>query len=571
MEDLAASLLETQAQRATHKGIASSPDTTWDHEFEAAFPYEETPDQHTVIDEIRVDMQSNRPMDRLICGDAGYGKTELAMRAAFKTVMQERQVALLVPTTVLAQQHFDTFRERMSPYPINIAMLSRFCSASERADTIDSLQKGTTDIVIGTHALIQPKISFKKLGVVIIDEEQRFGVKHKEQFKKVRSLVDVLTMTATPIPRTLYMSLTGARDLSLLQTPPRQRVPIDTRVVRDSDETIRNAILHELHRNGQIYFLYNRVMTIDAMYERLQRIVPEARIAVGHGQMPAKQLANIMHEFSAGKHDVLLCTTIIESGVDIPRANTILIHRADRFGIADLYQLRGRVGRSNRKAFAYLMLPSHGNVDSHARKRISAIRTHSGLGAGFRLAMRDLEIRGAGNMLGSAQSGHIAAMGFSLYCQLLKRTVARLKGEPLPNLVDVELRLDFIDLSIHSEDSLSGACLPLSYIEDDQQRLGVYRRIAEAVDENEIKDVRNDMRDRFGSMPPQTERLIRLNEIRIHAAARNITRIECRNKQLRFYRDNKLMNINGQNASGSTPDQTLKNLKNFICRIPTSD
>lgn len=564
VEDLAASLLDTQAQRATSESFAYPPDTPWDHEFAASFPYEETPDQHRVIDEVRSDMLSRHPMDRLICGDAGYGKTELAMRAAFKVVMQEKQVAVLVPTTVLALQHYETFSDRMQAYPVRIEMLSRFRTASQKRAIIQELAEGKLDIVIGTHALLQPSVTFKALGLVVIDEEQRFGVKHKEKLKSVRSMIDVLTMTATPIPRTLYMSLTGARDLSLLQTPPQQRLPIETRVMRDDDKAIREAVLHELHRDGQIYFLYNRVLTIDAMYDRLCRIVPEARILVGHGQMPARQLSRVMHEFSAGHYDILLCTTIVESGVDIPQANTILIHRADRFGIADLYQLRGRVGRSNRKAFAYLMLPHHGNVDTDARKRIRAVRIHSALGAGFRLAMKDLEIRGAGNLLGAAQSGHISAVGFSLYCQLLKQTVSQLKGEPLPPVIDVDVRIDRLDLSPRAEDPSVAASIPVHYLEDESLRLGTYRRIAEATNLEELEEVKQDLRDRVGPLPQQLERLLTISNIRIRAAEIKLSRIDCIKGRMRFYRNGEIVPGSAVSVMSEKPDDIIKQIQNAL-------
>lgn len=564
--DLAASLLETQAHRETQQGFAFSVDTPWLHDFETAFPYTETLDQTRVIADIKADLQSQRPMDRLVCGDAGYGKTEVAMRAAFIAVMQGRQVAVLVPTTVLAQQHFDTFRERMAAYPVRVEMLSRFCTGTSKQRTLAALTEGTVDIVIGTHALIQPGIVFKDLGLVIVDEEQRFGVAHKERLKQVRRLVDVLTLTATPIPRTLYMSLTGARDMSLLQTPPQERVAIETRVVRDSDAILRQAILQELNRDGQIYVLYNRVLTIDRMFARLEALVPEARIVVAHGQMPARQLERVVKAFSDGLHDVLLCTTIIESGVDNPRANTILIHRADRFGIADLYQLRGRVGRSSHKAYAYLLLPPHGQVDADARQRIGALRKYSGLSAGLPLAMKDLEIRGAGNLLGASQSGHITHVGFGLYCQLLRRTVARMKGEEVPPLIDTDLKLDFIDLSPAAHNDMTAACLPYAYIEEDAQRIAIYRQIAEATEESDLQKVARLLEDRFGRPPPAVKRLLRLSRLRIMAAERNITRIENRNAKILLYRDGEPITHAGRlpTLGGRTSDEKLSALMNVV-------
>lgn len=533
--DLAASLLDTQAKRQLIPGYSFNTSPPWMHTFEASFPYQETPDQTKIIAEIKADMAAPRPMDRLICGDAGYGKTEIAIRAAFIAVMNHRQVAVLVPTTVLAEQHFDTFRERMAPYPIKIAVLSRFRSIGQRQATLRELATGEVDIVIGTHALLQPTIAFKDLGLLIIDEEQRFGVRHKEYLKTMRQVVDVLTLSATPIPRTLYLSMTGARDMSLLQTPPRERLSIETKVVRDSDATIRTAIKQELARDGQIFYLYNRVITLPIILARLERLTPEARIAVAHGQMPAQELATIMRDFENGLYDILLCTTIIESGLDIPRANTIIVDRADRFGIADLYQLRGRVGRSSRKGYAWLLLPDHGMVDDDARQRISALRAHSGLGAGFALALRDLEIRGGGAILGAAQSGHIAAIGFSLYCQLLKRTVARLKGEPVPTLIDVNLSLDFIDSSPGAFDPQNAACIPYDYIDDDQHRLTFYRRMAEISTRSDAAKLQTELADRYGHPPLPVIRLLRLAELRVAAAQNNINRIEVHQTAARLY------------------------------------
>ena len=472
------------------------------------------------LQDVKRDLESTQPMDRLVCGDAGYGKTEVAMRAAFKVVMEGRQVAVLVPTTVLAQQHFYTFSERMAAYPVRIEMHSRFCSREQRGQVLADLASGAVDIVIGTHGLLQPDVRFRDLGLVIIDEEQRFGVAHKERFKHLRRLVDVLTLTATPIPRTLYMGLLGVRDLSTIQTPPQERLPIETIVAENQDSVVRETILRELNREGQVFYLHNRVMTIDAVRERLARVVPEACVAVAHGQMATGQLSAIMQAFVRGDYDVLLCTTIIESGTDIPNANTILIDRADRFGMADLYQLRGRVGRARRKGYAYMLLPPRGAVDPTARKRIQAIAQYSGAGAGFKLAMRDLEIRGAGNLLGHEQSGHIATVGFALYCQLLKRTVAQLKGEPAPPIVDVDVRLDFLDLSTAGASGDSAAVIPVSYIEDERLRIALYRRIAETAVPEDVPALRREFKDRFGSVPPAVERLLLVAELRILAAAR---------------------------------------------------
>ncbi len=526
VRDLAGSLLETQAMRQTRPGHAFAADGAWQHELEAAFPYQETDDQLRAIADVKRDMEASRPMDRLICGDVGYGKTEVAMRAAFKAVMDGRQVAVLVPTTVLAQQHHDTFRERMAAFPVAVEMLSRFRTRMEQRHTIERLREGKVDVVIGTHRLVQPDVAFHDLGLVVIDEEQRFGVEHKEALKRIRSTVDVLTMTATPIPRTLYLGLTGARDLSVIQTPPQERLAVET-IVRPWDEAlVRSAILRELDREGQVFFLHNRVMSIYDRLETLRKLVPEARIEAGHGQMNEGELADLMHRFTAGEIDVLLCTTIIESGVDIPRVNTILIERADRFGMADLYQLRGRVGRYKHQAYAYLLLPRHVRLLDTARQRITALRRHSGLGAGFRLALRDLESRGAGNLLGAEQSGHIAAVGFDLYCQLLRRTVARLKGETPPAPATARLALDFVELS---PDPLAGggaAVIPTDYVEDEVQRLYLYRRLAGACVEADVREIAAEFRDRFGPLPAPLDRLLRLSRLKIAASAKGIESVE---------------------------------------------
>ncbi|MCL1888359.1 MAG: transcription-repair coupling factor, partial [Kiritimatiellaeota bacterium] len=537
--DLAASLLETQARRQLQPGHAFGLDLPWMDAFEAAFPYPETPDQARVIRDVKADLSAPRPMDRLVCGDAGYGKTEIAMRAAFIAVMNGRQVAVLAPTTILVEQHLETFRARMADYPARIEALSRFRSPAERKATLDQLAAGGIDIIIGTHALLQPGIVFKDLGLLIIDEEQRFGVAHKEALKNLRAMVDVLTLTATPIPRTLYMAMTGARDMSLLQTPPRERLPVETRVARDADETLRAAIRQELARDGQVYFLFNRVATIHLMHQRLLRLVPEASIAVAHGQMPSAELARVMRAFERGQTQLLLCTTLVENGLDIPRANTIIVHRADRFGIADLYQLRGRVGRSSRKGYAWFLLPERGHVDEDARQRLAALQKHAGLGAGYHLAMRDLELRGGGSLLGSRQSGHIAAVGFTLYCQLLKRTVAQMQGQPLPEIVDVTLVLDFLNLSPSApDDAAAAAALPYTYIEDETHRVALYRRLAEAGELADIAALRVEIRDRFGAPPPPVLRLLRMNEIRVLAARRGLRRVETNENKIHLFRDN---------------------------------
>ena len=443
VRDIAAELLQIQAVRESQAGHAFPPDVPWQREFEGSFVFEETLDQIRAIGETKSDMERPKPMDRLICGDVGFGKTEIAIRAAFKAVMGGKQVAVMVPTTVLAQQHFNTFRERMADYPVRIELLSRFRTHREQQCVIRDLAAGAVDIVIGTHRLIQSDIAFKELGLVVIDEEQRFGVLHKEKFKRLRTLVDVLTLSATPIPRTLYLALTGARDMSTIQTPPHDRLPVETIAVQYDERVIRDAIQRELNRGGQVFFLHNRVMTIETMRSKLQTLAPAARIVVGHGQMESDELEEVMTKFVNGEADVLLSTTIIESGLDIPNANTIIIDRADRFGLSDLYQLRGRVGRYKHQAYAYLLLPRHASLLTDVRKRISAIKQYSTLGSGFKIAMRDLEIRGAGNLLGSEQSGHITAVGFELYCQLLKQSVSSLKGEKVKPRVEVQSRWIF--------------------------------------------------------------------------------------------------------------------------------
>jgi len=565
VHDLAAELLEIQARRNLLQGHAFPPDTPMQHEFENAFPFQETVDQETVIREVRADMETIRPMDRLICGDAGYGKTEVAMRAAFKAVQDHHQVAVLVPTTVLAQQHYQTFSERMARFNIRLAVISRFQPPARRRDILQSLAAGAIDIIIGTHALVQPGVSFANLGLVIIDEEQRFGVAHKERLKKVRQQVDVLTLSATPIPRTLYMSMTGARDMSLIRTPPRERVAIETVMANATDEVIRAAIRRELARRGQVYFLHNRVMSIQRLRDRIAALVPEAAIEIAHGQMKASVLSGVMRRFAAGEVDVLLCTTIIESGLDIPHANTILIDRADRFGIADLYQLRGRVGRSDRKAYAYLLLPAHGKVDSDARERIQAVRRHAGLGAGFNLAVRDMEIRGAGNILGSAQSGHISSVGFGLYCRLLERAIARLKGEAVTPLFSTELRLDFIRPA-QEKDRGAAAMLPHAYIRDERLRVAVYRRLAEATEPHAIVDLQAEITDRFGPLPPSAKRLFAIAELRVLAAAKGIAILEVRDGRIMIRQGKEYITDSGTfpRLQSTDPDRAIAELRRHV-------
>ncbi|MFN2542501.1 MAG: transcription-repair coupling factor [Chthoniobacterales bacterium] len=555
--DYAGKMLEVQAERETSPGHAFGPDTKWQSEFEHSFPFRETPDQMKAIIETKIDMEKPRPMDRLICGDVGFGKTEVAIRAAFKAVMAGRQVAVLAPTTVLAQQHFEVFRQRMLEYPVRIEMLSRFRSQSEQKKVLQLLREGGVDIVIGTHRLISGDVAFKNLGLVVIDEEQRFGVLHKEKFKELFKLVDVLTLSATPIPRTLYLSLVGVKDMSTIETPPLNRLPVETVVAAYDERIIRDAIKRELERQGQVFFLHNRVQTIDRARDRIVDLVPEARVEVGHGQMDSDELEEVMARFVAGKIDVLVCTTIIESGLDIPNANTIIIDRADRFGLADLYQLRGRVGRAEHKAYAYLLLPRELMTVGAARKRINAIKQYSSLGAGFRIAMRDLEIRGAGSILGTAQSGHIMAVGFDLYCQLLKQAVAQRKGGKLQLRLDVDLRLDFVATneaefvaSVGEHDRLPKqpreavsfpyrhlpAFAPATYISETALRIKAYREIAEITTPEQLDRVRRDWRDRFGPFPPAVDNLFLLSEIKLAAAAAGIDRVEIREGKLMLTR-----------------------------------
>ena len=550
ISDLAASLLETQARRETVPGFAYDVDTCDGLDaFEAAFPYEETPDQATAIAAVKKDLAARKPMDRLVCGDAGYGKTEVAMRAAYIAALNGKQVAVLAPTTVLAEQHFETFTARFDGTPVRIESCSRFQSAGTHAGTFQRLATGVCDIVIGTHAILSPKVCFRDLGLIIIDEEQRFGVRHKEFLKRLRATADVLTLSATPIPRTLYLSMTGARDLSLLRSPPRERVAVDTRIVRDADETVRSAVDSEIARGGQVYFLHNRVASIGKAERRLHQLCPHARIVVAHGQMDARTLAKKMRDFERGDYDVLLSTTIIESGIDIPRANTILVDRADTFGMADLYQLRGRVGRSARQGYAYFLLPPSGAIDADARERLAALKRHGGLGSGFNLAVRDLELRGAGNLLGAQQSGHIAAIGFGLYCQLLSRTIAIMKGEKLRAVVDVKLNLDFASPRI-----------PYDYIEEDAQRLSLMKRFAEAQDVRVVRALAVEMEDRFGPLPPEAQEFVRIAELRVVCASRLIDRIDVKGTRAVFYKTGSRDIAFVSTLRGKTADAKIGNL-----------
>jgi transcription-repair coupling factor (superfamily II helicase) len=513
IQDMAQELIELYAERKAKLGFAFSPDSPWQKELEASFIYEETPDQLLAIDAIKQDMQKEIPADRLICGDVGYGKTEVAIRAAFKCVMDGKQVAVLVPTTILAFQHFTTFTERLREYPVRIEMLSRFKSKKEQKEIVKNLKEGKVDVVIGTHRLLSNDIKFKDLGLVIIDEEQRFGVTHKEKLKKLRRLVDVLTLTATPIPRTLQLSLFGARDMSIINTPPKDRLPIHTEIVEFDKELIAEAILREVDRGGQVYFVHNRVQTIEAMYRFLINLVPETRIAIAHGQMDERLLEKVMLEFLDHQYDCLLVTSIIESGIDIPTVNTIIINRADKFGLAQLYQLRGRVGRSGTKAYAHLLIPKVKMLSPTARKRLKALEQFTQLGSGFHLALRDLEIRGAGNLLGPQQHGFIEEVGFDLYCRLLDEAVRELKGEKIERLKEVKMEFD-LDIYI-----------PESYIPESQQRVDIYRKLSEASSVEEVDMIKAELLDRFGKPKKEVKDLLEFTCAKITASIKGISRL----------------------------------------------
>jgi transcription-repair coupling factor (superfamily II helicase) len=589
--DYAGKMLAIQAERQMQPGYAFAPDTKWQAEFERSFPFRETPDQMKAIIDTKIDMERPRPMDRLICGDVGFGKTEVAVRGAFKAVMEGKQVAVLAPTTVLAQQHFEVFRQRMLEYPVRIEMLSRFRTHSEQKKVLRLLREGGVDIVIGTHRLISGDVVFKDLGLVVIDEEQRFGVLHKEKFKELFKLVDVLTLSATPIPRTLYLSLVGAKDMSTIETPPLNRLPVETVVSAYDERIIRAAIDRELERQGQVFFLHNRVASIGRVRERIVNLCPQARVEIGHGQMDADELEAVMARFIAGQIDVLVCTTIIESGLDIPNANTIIIDRADQFGLADLYQLRGRVGRAEHKAYAYLLLPREMMTVGAARKRISAIKQYSSLGAGFRIAMRDLEIRGAGSILGTAQSGHIMAVGFDLYCQLLKQAVAQLKGQKPRLRLDVDVRLDFVvtneaefiappKVTRASGSRARGASethtppripafIPVAYVSDPAMRIRSYREIAELTSREQLERLRGEWRDRFGAFPPAVDNLFALVEIKLTAAESGVSRVEVRERKVMLTRHGDFILVAGKfpRLVASKIDQHLPEIVELIKKL----
>ncbi|MDC0088042.1 transcription-repair coupling factor [Akkermansiaceae bacterium] len=576
--DYAAKLLQMQAERETSSGYMHPPDTRWMWEFENSFHHTITPGQRDAIEDVKSDMESSKPMDRLICGDVGFGKTEVAIRAVFKAVTGGKQAAILVPTTVLAEQHWRTFRERMSDYPIRIELLNRFRKPSEVRETIKGLADGSVDIVIGTHRLISKDVTYKDLGVAVVDEEQRFGVKHKERFKEMFRGIDVLTLSATPIPRTLYLSLMGARDMSTIDTPLPGKVPINTSIHGYDERVIADAIRREIKRGGQIFFLHNRVQSITMMQNMLKELVPEASSVVGHGQMEKTELETVMHTFVKGDADILLATTIIESGIDIPNANTIIIDRADRFGLADLYQLRGRVGRAGGQAYALLLLPSD-LITGDARKRINAIQQYTALGSGFKIAMRDLEIRGAGNLLGTKQSGHIAAVGFDLYCQLLRQSIDRLRDGKITRRVDVTLRADFlcfseaesIQMESAGEDQNPddyignlGAYLPTSYMPEARLRISAYKELAELVTSKELKELTTRWLDRFGKPPETVENLLLVTELKLTASNANISTLEIREQRLMLTRNGQYIFLEGKKHPRLVQSDPLLKLKETL-------
>jgi transcription-repair coupling factor (superfamily II helicase) len=516
IREIAQELLRLYAAREVKPGFAFSPDMHWHQEFTEAFEFEETEDQMHAIEDVKADMEKPHPMDRLVCGDVGYGKTEVALRSAFKAVTDGKQVAMLVPTTILALQHWHTFTRRFAPYPITVEMLSRFRPAVEQKKVIEGLRTGTVDIVIATHRLLQKDVAFKNLGLLIIDEEHRFGVAHKERLKQRYTQVDVLTLTATPIPRTLHLSMVGIRDMSVIETPPPNRLAVRTYVLKFGEAVIQEAITRELERGGQVFFVHNRIESIGAMYRYLQRIVPQARIAVAHGQLPEQQLERVMIRFINRDIDVLLCTTIIESGLDIPSANTIIINRADRFGLAQLYQLRGRVGREQRQAYAYLLIPGERTLAGLPWERLKAMLEFADLGSGLRLAMRDLEIRGAGNILGVQQSGHIGAVGFDLYCKLMEEAIRELKGEQVEEEKELQVVLKI------------GGYIPKDYIPHTSQRLDLYQRLYAVDHEEALAELRAEIIDRFGALPEAVEKLLHLVELRALARQLGVLKIERR-------------------------------------------
>ncbi|MDB6071562.1 MAG: mfd: transcription-repair coupling factor [Verrucomicrobiales bacterium] len=549
--EYAENLLGMQAQRQTGKGYAHPPDTRWQGEFEGSFLYKETVDQLRAIEDTKRDMEDERAMDRLICGDVGFGKTEVAIRAAFKAVMGGKQVAMLAPTTVLSQQHYQNLRERFSDYPVRVEVLNRFRSAAESKKVLQALAAGDVDVLVGTHRLISKDVHFKNLGLAIVDEEQRFGVKHKEKFKELFHLVDVLTLSATPIPRTLYMALMGVRDMSTIDTAPPNRTPVETTICAYDERVVKRALERELKRKGQVYFLHNRVASIERTADKIRSLCPPGtRVDVGHGQMEEGMLEDVMARFVNAETDVLVSTTIIESGIDIPNANTIIIDRADLFGLADLYQLRGRVGRAGHKAYAFLMIPRSQMTTGDARKRINAMKQYTALGSGFKIAMRDLEIRGAGNLLGTQQSGHIIAVGFEMYCQMLKSAVNKHQGKRATGRVETVMAIDFVAFNeaawLEAKDKKLPAFIPSSYITEPTQRIPAYRQIAEVTSLRELAELTRQWRDRYGRPPHSVENLLRCTELKIQAHNKGITTVEIKDHKLMLSKNGDFILIGGK-------------------------
>ena len=532
IEQMAGELLKLYALRQARKGFSFPAEVPWQTEFEALFPYQETGDQLQAIEDVKSDMEDERPMDRLVCGDVGYGKTEIALRAAFKAVMSEKQVAILVPTTILALQHYDTFEKRFQPFPVNIEMLNRFRTPKEIKEIKAGLAKGAIDVVIGTHSLLSKTVEFDNLGLLIVDEEHRFGVKHKEKIKQFKETIDVLTLTATPIPRTLHMSLVGIRDFSVINTPPADRLPIQTYVMPYDSDVIREAITTELGRGGQVFFVHNRVQDIQSIALAIQQLVPDARIAVAHGQMPERELETIMLEFVRHKHDILVCTMIIESGLDIPNVNTILINRADALGLAQLYQLRGRVGRATEQAYGYLFYPQDRAITEGAQKRLRVIEEFTDLGSGFKIALRDLEIRGAGNILGAEQHGHIGTVGYELYCKLLEDAVMALKGEKVEETVETRISLPV------------EAYLPDTYVPDSRQKVSIYKKLAGLKDQEALNELREELKDRYGAIPEPTEMLLNIAHIKQLSQYLGVTTIVAGKEQVKVTFDERKPRIN---------------------------
>ena len=593
--DFAAEMLRIQALRQSGEGVAHPPDTPWQREFEAAFPFTVTKGQKQAIADCKQDLEKPKPMDRLLCGDVGFGKTEVALRAAFKVVMGGRQVAFLAPTTVLVQQHFENFCDRLAEYPIAVEMLSRFRNAAQTKTILKNLREGKIDILVGTHRLLGKDVHFKDLGLVVIDEEHRFGTRHKERIKAMRTMVDVLTMSATPIPRTMHLALSGARDLSVIETPPVNRLPIQTIVKSFDLDLVCQAIRFEIDRGGQVFYLHNRVETIEGLTARLQELMPEVRFVTGHGQMKENTLERVMHDFTAHRYDVLVCTTIIESGIDIPNCNTLIVEAADRFGLSQLYQLRGRVGRFTQQAYAYLLLHRHGRVLEQARKRLAVLRHYNQLGSGFRIAMRDLELRGAGNLLGTKQSGHIAGVGFDLYCQLLRQSIARLKGEAPARRVRAKVNLDFVftgeapGQGERTPDRFKAlkaaersdtprpvieATIPPSYLAETRLRLDLYRRLALLEDHARVREIREEMEDRFGPVPDSTRALLWITAIRCLAESRGVASVESEDDRLKCIRagsagpDFVKIGSRFPRLTEAHPLDRLKEIAQFLQRLP---